>query len=194
MGSPSITVVVGVLIYRFRTESSNPAPSPPSRGGQGSRVERECVKEAGGSFQLESYLPKEVPPLQEGRALSPPHPHKQEASAGPSPAGRSRTGRATEPWAVTGSGQCRAVCSASVGEPGPSAVLPRLTHSIKEVSELVLFKTGSQKVTWGLQDALFEPEGGGLGLTRNASGAQLCWSVPPALTRCPSHTRGGACH
>lgn len=40
-------------------------------------------------------------------------------------------------------------------------LLHQLDHtvkSIKEVSELVLFKAGSQKVIWGLQDMFFEPE------------------------------------
>lgn len=51
------------------------------------------------------------------------------------------------------------LCSASIEAPGPSAILPRLTYSIKEVSELVLLKPSSQKVIWGLQDTFFKPKG-----------------------------------
>lgn len=47
----------------------------------------------------------------------------------------------------------------SVEGPGSWAEWPRGTHSVEEVSELVLLKASSQKVTWGLQDTLFEPEG-----------------------------------
>lgn len=50
------------------------------------------------------------------------------------------------------------VCRASVEGPGAQR-RRRLTHSIKEVSELVLLKAGSQKVIWGLQYTLFEPKG-----------------------------------
>lgn len=67
------------------------------------------------------------------------------------------------------------ICSASMEGPGPSAILPRLTYSIKEVSELVLLKTSSQEVIWGLQDTFFEPEGGRKtdGSWRNDDGALL---------------------
>ena len=65
------------------------------------------------------------------------------------------------------------VCSASEGGPGPSAVVPRLTHSIKEVLELVLLEASSQKVVWGLQYPLFEPGGERLVLTRKWQGVLL---------------------
>lgn len=142
MGSPSVTLVVGSLNYRFRTESF-------TQGSRGAGW-----RGTGGSFQPESYLPKG------GASPCPPHPPQQEATASPSPAGRSQKGTATEPWAGRGSGQR--------GRTQSLSGLPRSTHSIEEVSELVLFKTSSQKVIWGLQDTLFEPEGGRLLLARNA--------------------------
>lgn len=124
-------------------------------------MERGHLKEAGGCFQPESYCPKGgASSLWEGRALGSLSPHT--GSNCPSPDGRSKDITA-EPWAVRG---LRPVpipaCSASMEGPGPSAVLPRLTYSIKEVSELVLLKTSSQKVIWGLQDTFFEPKGGRL--------------------------------
>lgn len=62
-----------------------------------------------------------------------------------------------------GSDQCHSCVLCQPGGTCPSDVVPTLTHSIKEVSELVLFKAGSQKVIWGLQDMFFEPKGGQTG-------------------------------
>lgn len=107
------------------------------------------MREAGGCFQPESYCPKGGTSfLWEGRALGSLSPHAG-SSCPP------------KPWAVGGLQPLPIpLCSASIEAPGPSAVLPRLTYSIKEVSELVLLKPSSQKVIWGLQDTFFEPKGG----------------------------------
>lgn len=82
------------------------------------------------------------------------------------------------------------LCSASIEAPGPSAILPRLTHSIKEVSELVLLKPSSQKVIWGLQDTFFEPKG----VRRMAYGEVMmdtAVTMSSPLTRCSRHLRRG---
>lgn len=82
------------------------------------------------------------------------------------------------------------VCPASVEGPGPSAIVPRPTHSIEEVSELVLLKASSQEVIWGLQHALFEPKGRTLMLTGKHGGATATANCHPALT----HTSEDGCH
>lgn len=67
------------------------------------------------------------------------------------------------------------VYSASEEGPDPSAIVSSLTHSIKEVLELVLLKASSQKVVWGLQDTLFKPERG-----RHAHGNEVGGLLRPA--------------
>lgn len=71
---------------------------------------------------------------------------------------------------------------------GRGAQVPRSTHGIKEVLELVLLEAGSQQVVGCLQHTLFEPEGGGLMLTgrhgEHRCDCQLSPAVPP-----PTHPR-----
>lgn len=118
------------------------------------------------------------------RALGSLSPHA--GSSCPSPAGKSKD-TTTEPWAVRVLQPVPIpVHSASRERPGPSAILPRLTYSIKEVSELVLLKTSSQKVIWGLQDTFFEPKGDRL-MAHGEMLMEHCYDrqCPPTLTHCP---------
>lgn len=82
------------------------------------------------------------------------------------------------------------LCSASIEAPGPSAILPRLTHSIKEVSELVLLKPSSQKVIWGLQDTFFEPKGVKTDGLWGSDDGHCCDNVFPSHPMLPTPEEG----
>lgn len=110
-------------------------------------------KNAGGSFQPDSYGSKGGAPSQrKDRALgslSPRCPHKQEATL--------------SPWSALPERKA-----------GPFSRHARgLTHSIEEVSELVLLEASRQEVVGGLQYTLFEPEGEGRCFQGKAGGAPL---------------------
>lgn len=86
-----------------------------------------------------------------------PHPHQQEAPLSPCPLGGASEAQPQSQGRGRGSGRSPP-CLLGQRE-GPA--VRRLTHSIEEVSELVLLKAGSQEVMWGLQYTLFEPTGVG---------------------------------
>ena len=110
-------------------------------------------KNAGGSFQPNSYRSKGGASSQrKDRALgslSPRCPHKKEATL--------------SPWSALPARKARAFSHHAWG----------LTHSIEEVSELVLLEASRQEVVGGLQYMLFEPEGEGRCFQGKAEGVPL---------------------
>lgn len=139
-------------------------------------------RKLGACFQPENSGPEgSVSSQMEGRAPgpSPPDPPSRKQ---PSPAGSSKR----QDHRAVGCGGARASAHSSalrVQKGPPLGHGARSTHGIKEVSELVLLKAGSQQVVGSLQHTLFEPEGGRLMLTGKRGArrcdCQLSPTVPP---------------
>lgn len=144
-------------------------------------------RKLGACFQPENSGPEGGASSQAPAPLVPPG---RKQPSGPSPAGSSQR----QDRRAVGCGGARASAHSSAlrarkGPPlGRGAQVPRWTHGIKEVLELVLLEAGSQQVVGCLQHTLFEPEGGGLMLTgrhgEHRCDCQLSPAVPP-----PTHPR-----